>query len=230
MIRVALSVMFGTLSEVGYDETILRIREPPPPAYDPRDESNSTIAYVYKIGGRSFKTVRPIDELRSPCITGRATRVWEAIEGAGDTSETMPGASSVVVRDVWLDKSARTEREVQTEIFKSLRDVVAFCRSQKLGEAGEETLAGLSAEERERIRRVCACVDAGWGDVLSHLESGTYAGYFLHILVDDQAAMSGREGRTGPLRQKRSHSDPSSLYTRCFSHTVQPRNATPCVA
>jgi len=58
-----------------FDPTVKRVR------------FHKELCYVYQVGGRFFRTIKSLLISRVLCITGRKTRVWEAVEVAGTSEE-----------------------------------------------------------------------------------------------------------------------------------------------
>ncbi|KAJ3562683.1 hypothetical protein NP233_g9420 [Leucocoprinus birnbaumii] len=117
-IAIMLSLLFSTDKEMGYDPTVHRV------------VFNNEICYVYEVGPRDsptyWRTITPIYNPRVLCITGKKTRVWRAVQVSGLQGEKLqelnPG-NEVALKDVWLDKDAPTEKEIQQQIFKKLDDI-----------------------------------------------------------------------------------------------------------
>ncbi|KAF8636246.1 hypothetical protein AX17_003731 [Amanita inopinata Kibby_2008] len=137
LIAIALSFMFASEEEMGYDPLVTL------------SEDGSYIYRFPQEGGRSrsFKTCHSLAEYRSLCITGRMNRVWEVIE-LGPMGQPLANARPVALKDVWLDEAALTERQIQNVIFE---DVRAFARSDF---DNNPCLAGFSAAMRERLKEV----------------------------------------------------------------------------
>ena len=114
-IRVFISFLYSTKEEIGFDPTVKRVI------------FHKEICYVYQVGGRFFRTIKPLFLSRVLCITGRKTRVWEAVEVSGtskeEIGEEMNGGKRFAVKDVWLDKDSSTEKENLDKIFAALDEV-----------------------------------------------------------------------------------------------------------
>lgn len=118
-IRVFLSLLYTTEPEIGYDPTV----------YREQPNKNGEICYVYEVGTEEqpqyYRTTKLLFMARVLCITGRMTRVWKAIEVKrrrnGEFGETIGG--EVVLKDGWLDEGSQSEKEIQTAIFASLRNI-----------------------------------------------------------------------------------------------------------
>ena len=79
---------------------------------------------------RFFRTQRSLSEYRSNNITGRMARVWHVAEYSSPT-DTGPAKAHRVLKDVWLDASAHTEKQIQDSIFQ---DIQKFFDSPSLKE------------------------------------------------------------------------------------------------
>ena len=107
-----MSFLFATEAELGYDPKVIL------------DENQ--LQYTYEIpksngdDSRFYRTIKPISEYRSNNITGRMTRVWLTCEVASATSPT-PIGPECILKDVWLDASAKTEWELQNAIFSDIQ-------------------------------------------------------------------------------------------------------------
>ncbi len=150
--------MFASASEMGYDLCVTLCG----------DCCNYT--YRFEMGTkeeRAFRTRRCIVEYRSLVITGRSTRVWEAVE-VDPTDETKEIGPPVVLRDVWLDHNASTERDIQSLIFSAI---------EKFGK-GDTSLHFQHFSETMKTL------------ILKLIASGDYKKYFLTIECDYQGIMS----------------------------------------
>lgn len=74
---------------------------------------------------RYFRTTKLLFTPRVLCITGRKTRVWEAVEVKGYTADKLGEevGKPVALKDGWLNKDSRTEGQIQAAIFKRLEGV-----------------------------------------------------------------------------------------------------------
>ena len=114
-IRVFVSFVYATKDEMGFDPTVRRVM------------FQNNMCYVYQVDGRFFRTIKPLFRGRVLCITGRTTRVWEAVEVDGTSEEEIRkeknGGRRYAVKDVWLDKDSHTEGDNLNKIFAALDDV-----------------------------------------------------------------------------------------------------------
>ncbi|KAF9020602.1 hypothetical protein BDZ89DRAFT_1072116 [Hymenopellis radicata] len=109
LIRFIIFMMFSPLEKLGYDPTVVRVR----------DEDNK-IQYQFTVGDTKYQTVRCIDEASALDIVTRATRVWAVQELDADNQ---PSGDVKVLKDVWLYCNAKSEKDIQDEIFTALREL-----------------------------------------------------------------------------------------------------------
>ncbi|KAK0461953.1 uncharacterized protein EV420DRAFT_1330968 [Desarmillaria tabescens] len=111
LIRYVLSLSFATEEELGYDLSVTRI------AY-PLDENPSahTIQYDYRVGENTYRTIECLSSFRASGLLSRATRVWR-VRQLND-----PDHRECALKDVWIPSDAKTELEIQQEIFRSIEE------------------------------------------------------------------------------------------------------------
>lgn len=154
-----MSFLFATEEELGYDPNVIL------------DENQ--LQYTYEIpkpngdDSRFYRTIKPVSEYRSNNITGRMTRVWLTCEVASATSTT-PIGPECILKDVWLDASAKTEWELQKAIFSDIQ------------EAFEPNARNSENTEMKDIKD-------GLADIVA---SEAYKKYFLKPLADHQGKVS----------------------------------------
>ncbi|KAJ3517940.1 hypothetical protein NLJ89_g193 [Agrocybe chaxingu] len=143
-----LSFIFAKPAELGYDDSIKRHLA---------TTSEEQAFYIYRVGkggkARYFKTVNSLFENQSLNITGRTTRVWEVEEVASfDDLVRKPGTPRRVLKDVWLDSSTKTEKQIQEALFQDVDNFI-----QKYGEPGSpEQIAfnSLNPDIQETLHRL----------------------------------------------------------------------------
>ncbi len=109
-----MSFLFATEEELGYDPMVTR---------DAKGD------YIYRIPSteqgqqrdRFFRTTASIAEYRSNNITGRMARVWKVVECNHNGGVLSPSEPSRVLKDVWLEDSALTESQIQSQIFADIK-------------------------------------------------------------------------------------------------------------
>jgi hypothetical protein len=142
------------------------------------------------------------------CISERMTRVWEAGEVASVDNLTPLSDMPVVLKDVWIDRGAQTERQIQSMIFG---DIEKF--KDDLG-TNDPHFSEFDAHMEKQIR--------------SCLTNQGYKKYFLEIICDHQgyvskSRMSSHSTHEGAM-QNRTHGDPTRHHSRVATPTSQ---ATP---
>ncbi|TFY52299.1 hypothetical protein EVG20_g10608 [Dentipellis fragilis] len=168
-VRVLASFIFARTDELGFDTSIRR-------RLDYTDTKRKS-CFVFRVQDRYFKTLHSISEHLNPRrVIGRSTRVFEVIEvGSFDDLTPIPGATNQILKDVWLDEEARTEKQIQDDIFK---DLDAF--SKKLQDEGTSELPQFRTG-----------VPQGDEDILrTALRGANYKRYFLTIDCDQQRVLS----------------------------------------
>ncbi|KAF8909078.1 hypothetical protein CPB85DRAFT_759526 [Mucidula mucida] len=117
-IRFIIFMTFSSLEGLGYDPTVVRVRD-----------DNKDVQYQFTVGDKKYQTVRCIDESSALDIVTRATRVWAVRElDAND----QPFGETKVLKDVWLYIDAKSEQTIQKEIFAALEEL------DKIGVSPEE--------------------------------------------------------------------------------------------
>ncbi|KAA1475769.1 hypothetical protein DENSPDRAFT_842618 [Dentipellis sp. KUC8613] len=112
-VRALASFIFASMEELGYDSSVQRRWDCS--GAEPR------LCLVFRVGQRFFKTLRSVSERPTVCIMGRSTRVFEVIE-VPSFDDLMPvlGGKTKILKDVWLDVGAKTEKQIQGSIFGEL--------------------------------------------------------------------------------------------------------------
>ncbi|TFY65936.1 hypothetical protein EVG20_g5161 [Dentipellis fragilis] len=176
-VRALASFIFAKMDEIGYDPTIQRRLD--------IDGNKRELCLVFEVQDqekdkkRYFKTLHSVAEHLSLRVTGRLTRVFKVIEvGSFDDLAPIPCAKPQILKYVWLDAEAKTEREIQNKIFE---DLDKFATKVKDWDEGRSQLPAeftkVSPEEQEMLRTaVCKRED--------------YKRHFLTIDCDQQGFQS----------------------------------------
>ncbi|KAF4563843.1 hypothetical protein EYR36_003087 [Pleurotus pulmonarius] len=141
LIKVFMSFLFATEEELGYDPMVTR---------DAKGD------YIYRIPStergqqrdRFFRTTASIAEYRSNNITGRMGRVWKVVECNPTGDVLSPGEPSRVLKDVWLEDSALTESQIQSQIFADIKKFFSGTQDERYI-AFQELQPSLSELEHE---------------------------------------------------------------------------------
>ncbi|TFY51829.1 hypothetical protein EVG20_g10819 [Dentipellis fragilis] len=163
-VRAFASFIFASMEELGYDKSIQRRLD--------TAQVNPRLCLVFRVQDRYFKTLRTISEHLGICITGRSTRVFEVVEVEGFDDLTTLGKETKILKDVWLDTEAQTERQIQDAILQDLDTL-----SDKLNSDGSLRSEHFHDVSEEEKKLVC---DA--------LRDRTYRDHFLTIDCDEQGA------------------------------------------
>ncbi|KAG8993787.1 hypothetical protein FRB90_000608 [Tulasnella sp. 427] len=178
-IRIMLALLFATEKELGYDSTIKRHLDTTIPGA-PR------LCFIYAVGimGEKvhfYKTLEAIFEHRSSHVMGRATRVWKAVE-VGSFDDLQGFGPKMVLKDVWLDKGAKTEGENQAAIFAQLEKVAA-----QLMKSGND---GISAQDPTHVLAFNSLDEKSKPLVQECLLNRSWDKYFLTVVHDWQGYTS----------------------------------------
>jgi hypothetical protein len=111
-IKAMMSFLFAREVELGYDPKVTRLPNNKLVFEMEDDQHNPTF----------YGTVRTLSEYRSCNITGRMTRVWEVDRVSGPTADASILRSGLALKDVWLDESSPTERQIQSKIFAAIEE------------------------------------------------------------------------------------------------------------
>ncbi|KAF4623719.1 hypothetical protein D9613_001461 [Agrocybe pediades] len=109
LVKAFTAFMFATKEEMGYDPNITR-----------HDAHTFTYRIPVAGGARFFRTKKVISEYRSNNVTGRMARVWLVDEVESSTKKAIVKEYDRVLKDVWLEDSARTEKQIQNAIFEDI--------------------------------------------------------------------------------------------------------------
>ncbi|PPQ85559.1 hypothetical protein CVT25_006729 [Psilocybe cyanescens] len=178
LIKVFMSFLFATEVELGYN---------------PMVERRSDGKHIYRIlqadkkTFRFYRTVKLISGYRTNNITGRMPRVW-LVESYDPVTQKV--GEKLVLKDVWLDSNAATERQIQNSIFE---DIEAFGD----GEAPSDS-PGLSAI---------------WSERKDLIRSRDYQQLFLTIKDDYADGVVSKTIAPGAQRKQRLFSSPMKAYT-----------------
>ncbi|TRM55267.1 hypothetical protein BD626DRAFT_588952 [Schizophyllum amplum] len=162
VVAVLANLLFSNPEDLGYDSNIKRIIE--------RNEHGEfVLQYLYRVAGakgpRFFKTVQCIAEYGGLVMTGRATRAWEVVEvHSFDNPTPLPDVASKVLRDVWLNDTARTESEIQQTMF-ALCDALAC----EFPADDDPRLVGVDEETKNTIHR--RLLDKSYKDLFLTIEA-----------------------------------------------------------
>ncbi|RXW20599.1 hypothetical protein EST38_g5253 [Candolleomyces aberdarensis] len=180
LIEVLISLMFATDEELGLDPRV-QIHLPQEPISTkskPIKKKGAKIAkkYIYEFpdevnGSRFFSTTDCISDFRTLAVAGRKTRVFKVIqvEKQGTGWREKEGAEPMVLKDVWLDANARTERQIQNQLFT---DIQSF--SEKPDWKSDDRLHSFTDPEDADIMQAFEAV----------LQNGNYKDLFLLIKAE----------------------------------------------
>ncbi|KAH9476608.1 hypothetical protein JR316_0010521 [Psilocybe cubensis] len=160
-IQVLIAFTFATEEELGYDPTVTL-----------EADGNYTFKLPESPGSkefRLFRTLEPLSLYRSNNITGRMARVYKVVE-VNESGEAF--GDPLVLKDVWLDSTAETEKKIQDTIFG---DIEQFWNS-----TDEPT-------ELKEIKKAHQQI----------VLDGSYKKYFLEIVLDHSGQLTKLRAKDG---------------------------------
>ncbi|KAH9479872.1 hypothetical protein JR316_0008468 [Psilocybe cubensis] len=200
LLKVFTSFLYASKEELGYDPGVEHI-----------SKGHYVFRGIPNVKDRNvldtYKTVGTISEIRANNITGRMARVFKAVKLNPATGRY--GTKKYVLKDVWIDETAETERALQDAIFG---DIEKFWSTRKTPQALELI--------KERHRNLVA--------------SKGYKKYFLTIENDYEGALTkplaeGFQSIRGllsgpPLDDEKIETSASharlALHTQLMGHTI----------
>lgn len=190
MISIFLSLLFDDEKGLGYDPNVRRC-------------CGDIIHYEYEVpaedGSRYYRTCRALSSYRSLGISGRMTRVWEAVQISGFGGSVLLPSTPVALKDVWLDEGAMTERQIQTKIFDAVEDE---CTKHK---GGRKSRLDLIAPLRKTMG----------GTPLEIIVGGKYRDYFMNISCDGKGQrLKNKPNSATPVRGLFSSENPKDVSSR----------------
>ncbi|TFY70847.1 hypothetical protein EVG20_g2144 [Dentipellis fragilis] len=170
-VRVLASFIFARTDELGFDASVQR-------RLDYTDKKRKS-CFVFRVQDRCFKILRSISEHLNPRrVAGRSTRVFEVLEvGSFDDLTPVPGATNQILKDVWLDAEARTEKQIQDDKFQDLDEFAKKIINSKEGTSEIREFTGASPGDQEMLRTALC-------------KQENYKRYFLTIDCDQQGFQS----------------------------------------
>ncbi|KAF5334195.1 hypothetical protein D9611_014507 [Ephemerocybe angulata] len=122
LVRVLVSLLSASEEDLGLNPNI---------ALYPK--KNAHPGFIYRFPGdsasssRFFKTTGVVQEASSETLSCGTTRVWKAIEVANFEGKALADnltPKEIIIKDVWIDGPADTEKQIQDKVFKSIDDFV----------------------------------------------------------------------------------------------------------
>ncbi|KAK7042948.1 hypothetical protein VNI00_008685 [Paramarasmius palmivorus] len=93
--------------ELGFDSSVRRVWY------------GDGIHYQYRVGGKTYQTVRMVSGSKARLVLGRGTRVWEVVEVLSGSGEPIQlGCRLFILKDSWIPEDAPTEKEVLDSIYE----------------------------------------------------------------------------------------------------------------
>ncbi|KAF5316066.1 hypothetical protein D9619_006118 [Psilocybe cf. subviscida] len=152
-IEIYLAFAFATPTQLGVDPLVHKAPIKP----RSEDHSERVQQYIYECQPqadyanntasrtRYYKTQHSLSPERPYRISGRMTRIWQVIEVDNiNEANKIPGANPLILKDVWLDLTRKTEAENMDLIFEAVDKFVADAHERYPGPHG---LSQFMAEE-----------------------------------------------------------------------------------
>ncbi|KAK7680258.1 hypothetical protein QCA50_016767 [Cerrena zonata] len=108
LVYFLVSLAFATKVELGFDPSIERIKV------------DNEIKYNIRCGGKWYRVLDTLEDFKAARVLGRATRVWRVREI--EDGSTLVG-DVLVMKDVWINESARSEKEILDDIILKVNTV-----------------------------------------------------------------------------------------------------------
>lgn len=168
------------MTDLGFDPTIERVIE------------DREIQYNIHCGKKWYRVLETLSDFKAARCLSRATRVWKVRELKDKTIDSSLVGDILVIKDVWIDENARSEKEILDDIISKINTV--------------HSIGPVSAYSHfikiEEDERVCVVVDGqGQDDCTSSIFRGQalpMQGTFLHISQYVAAFGYARRGTTIP--------------------------------
>ncbi|EAU89860.1 other/FunK1 protein kinase [Coprinopsis cinerea okayama7 len=109
LVQLFIALFSAPLHDLGYDPLVTLL-----------PDGN----YIYQLPSSTplyFKTIRPIWDVRPTSLSGRRTRIWEVEQVISPVQPTrIPGTPTRALKDVFLSSNARTEADIQDDLFADI--------------------------------------------------------------------------------------------------------------
>ncbi|KAH9474522.1 hypothetical protein JR316_0012983 [Psilocybe cubensis] len=115
LVKIFMFFLFATEEQLGYDPMVERQGDGQYIFQICHSNPNSNAAD----NSRFYRTVKMLSGYRSNNITGRMPRVWTVERYNPTTGNVIPGDLQVL-KDVWIDHTAQTERQIQEAMFEAI--------------------------------------------------------------------------------------------------------------
>lgn len=120
VVRICMSFLFASPEHLGLDPKVKRIVTNKT-TLDSANKTKKVDCYVYNVGGRFFRSLEVLSEIKSLRISGRTTRVLKVKEVKPNSIEPVDGAKAMVLKDVWTDAKSPTESDIKREILEDIK-------------------------------------------------------------------------------------------------------------
>ena len=103
VIRLFVSLAFGTTSQLGYDPTVMRVKE------------DGKIQFQFLVGDKTYQTLSVLSDFGADPLLGRGTRVFEVYDIKDES------ATPRTLKDVWVDADRQREGDILADLLEKIR-------------------------------------------------------------------------------------------------------------
>lgn len=140
-----MSFLFATEVELGYDSKVTLYRDGDIEQYTyemPQQDVPGVLQF--------YRTIKPIAQYHTNNITGRMCRIWLVAAVNSPTDPNPIGdVKKCILKDVWLERTATTELQLQTLIFKDIEDAFSEIEDNRKEDADARSL---NAEDAQLVK------------------------------------------------------------------------------
>ena len=104
VIRLFVSLAFGTISQLGFDPTVTHVVE-----------EDGTMQHEFQVGNATYQTLSVLSNFGADVLLGRGTRVFQVYNTA-DISRT-----ARTLKDVWVETDSKREGAILADVLAKIR-------------------------------------------------------------------------------------------------------------
>ena len=103
VIRLFVSLAFGTTSQLGYDPTVTHV------------EAAGKMQHEFRVGDATYRTLSVLSNFGADALLGRGTRVFQVYNTAD------PTRTPRTLKDVWVETDRKREGAILADLFTKIR-------------------------------------------------------------------------------------------------------------
>jgi hypothetical protein len=137
-IKVFVALLTATRAELGYDPRITMLPDrnflyEMPPSRQQSSESDPVAESTEPTAQQPEETRRPprffmikaiVSEVRGFRVAGRTSRILKVVEVLSNTNPQPKFHGEFILKDAWIDATAKTEAQIQEELFGKIEDFI----------------------------------------------------------------------------------------------------------